>query len=100
MLKVDIDPAIASRLKKLIEDEDNDDAVIRIRETKVGGGCKSRIVLKISIDEREDPDEEVEINVDGVPIVAGKDVIDGHGEEYEFYVDEHDMPAVRPKGKS
>lgn len=99
MLKVDIDPAIASKLKKLIEEEDNEDAVIRIRETKVGG-CKSRIVLNISIDEREDPDEEVEINVDGVPIVAGKDVIDGHGEEYELYIDEHDMPAVRPKGNA
>lgn len=38
MFKVSILPEIASKLKKLIEEEDNEDAVIRIRETKVGGG--------------------------------------------------------------
>ncbi len=38
MLKVDIQPEIASKLRELIEEEDNEDAVIRIRETKVGGG--------------------------------------------------------------
>ncbi len=54
-------------------------------------------MLRISIDEREDPDEEVEVTVDGVPIVASNEVIDGHGEEYEFYIDEHDMPSVRAK---
>lgn len=38
MLKVEIQPEIASKLRELIEEEDNEDAVIRIRETKVGGG--------------------------------------------------------------
>lgn len=38
MLKVEIQPEIASKLRDLIEEEDNEDAVIRIRETKVGGG--------------------------------------------------------------
>lgn len=52
-------------------------------------------MLRISIDEREDPDEEVEIDVSGIPIVASNEVIDGHGEEYEFFIDDHNMPAVR-----
>lgn len=38
MLNVKMAPEIASKFKELIEEEDNDDAVIRIRETKVGGG--------------------------------------------------------------
>ena len=95
MLKIKMPPEIVSKFKELIEEEDNDDAVIRIREAKVGGGCKSRICLKVSIDEREDPDEEQEVVVEGIPIVVNNDVIDGYGEEYEMYVDDHNMPAVR-----
>lgn len=95
MLKIKMLPEISAKFKQLLEDEDNEDAVIRIRETKVGGGCKSRICLKVSIDEREDPDEEQEIVVDGIPFVINNEVIDGYGEEYEFFVDDHNMPAVR-----
>ena len=39
--------------------------VFRIRETKVGGGCKNRIELRISPNERKDPNKEQEIRVDG-----------------------------------
>lgn len=94
MLQITLPPDIADKFKELLAEE-GDDAVVRIRETKVGGGCKSRIVLKVSIDEREDPDEEVEITIDGVPIVANNDVIESYGEVYEFFVDDHNMPAVR-----
>lgn len=94
MLQVTLPPDIAAKFKELLADE-GEDAVVRIRETKVGGGCKSRIVLKVSVDEREDPDDEVEIVVDGVPIVASNEVIESYGEVYEFFVDDHNMPAVR-----
>lgn len=95
MLKVKMPPEIVSKFKELIKEEDNDDAVIRIRETKVGGGCKSRITLKVSIDEREDPDEEQEVVIEGIPIVVNNEVIESYGDEYELYVDDHNMPAVR-----
>lgn len=95
MLKIKMPPEIKDKFKQLIADEDNDDAVIRIREAKVGGGCKSRITLKVSIDEREDPDEEREIVVDGIPFVLNNEVIESYGEEYELYADDHNMPAVR-----
>ena len=68
MLQVTIVPEVAAKLKELLTEDE--DAVFRIRETKVGGGCKSRIELRISPDEREDPDEEQEIRVDGLPIVV------------------------------
>ena len=38
--------------------------------------------LRVSLDEREDPDEEQEIEVEGIPFVVNEDVI------------EHNMPAV------
>ncbi len=49
----------------------------------------------MSIDEREDPDDEEEVVVNGIPVVASNEVIESYGNDYEFYVDEHDMPAVR-----
>ena len=93
MLQVTIVPEVAAKLKELLAEDE--DAVFRIRETKVGGGCKSRIELRISPDEREDPDEEQEIRVDGLPIVVSNDMIDNYGERYTVFVDEHNMPGVR-----
>ena len=35
--------------------------------------------LRVSLDEREDPDEEQEIEVEGLPFVVNEDVIDSYG---------------------
>ena len=48
--------------------------------------------LRVSLDEREDPDEEQEIEVEGIPFVVNEDVIDSYGLKYT--VDEHTLPAV------
>lgn len=48
----------------------------------------------MSIDEREDPDEEREIQVDGMPFVVSNDVIDSYGLKYNIFVDEKGMPGV------
>ena len=50
--------------------------------------------LRVSLDEREDPDEEQEIEVEGIPFVVNEDVIDSYGLKYTIAVDEHNMPAV------
>ncbi len=38
MLKISIEPAIVERFNSLFEEEDNDEALFRIKEVKVGGG--------------------------------------------------------------
>ncbi len=38
MLKIHIAPEIVAHFKTLLAEEDSDEAVFRIRETKVGGG--------------------------------------------------------------
>lgn len=38
MLEIKIAPDVVARFKELLVEEDNEDAVFRIRETKVGGG--------------------------------------------------------------
>lgn len=48
----------------------------------------------MSLDEREDPDEEQEIEVEGIPFVVNEDVIDSYGLKYSIAVDERNMPAV------
>lgn len=95
MLKITLEAAVAAKFKQLLADEDSADAVFRIRETKVGGGCKSHMELRVSPDEREDPDEEKEIMVDGIPFVVSNDTIDSYGETFTIVVDEHGMPAVK-----
>lgn len=95
MLKIDVTPEISNKFKELLKEEDSDDAIFRIRETKVGGGCKSRIELRVSLDEREDPDEEKEVQIDGIPFVVSNEVIDSYGLKYSIFVDENDMPGVR-----
>jgi len=95
MLNITLSPEIVEKFKALLEEEDNDEAVFRIRETKVGGGCKSRIELRVSPDERDDPDEEQEVTVEGIPFVVSNEVIESYGEVFEIFVNEHDMPGVR-----
>lgn len=95
MLEITVPTEILNKFQTLLKEEDSDDAVIRIRETKVGGGCKSRIVLKVSIDEREDPDEEQETEVGGLPFVVNNEVIDSHGEKFEIFLNENGVPDVK-----
>lgn len=38
MLDITLAPEISTKFKELLKEEDNDEAVFRIRETKVGGG--------------------------------------------------------------
>lgn len=38
MLEITIAPEVIAKFKELLVEEDNEDAVFRIRETKVGGG--------------------------------------------------------------
>ena len=38
MLEVTLAPELVAKFKELLAEEDSEDAVFRIRETKVGGG--------------------------------------------------------------
>ena len=94
MVQINITPDISEKFKKLLAEEDNEDAVFRIRESKVGGGCKSRIELRVSLDEREDPDEECEVTIGGLPFVVSNDVIDSYGKKYSIAALECGTPGV------
>lgn len=50
--------------------------------------------LRVSLDEREDPDEEQEVQIEGLPFVVNEDVIDSYGLTYTIFVGENGVPAV------
>ena len=81
----------AERLRALLENED-EDACIRIRETKIGAACKAKIVLVLSVDEREDEDVEKEVNT--LPFVINSDLVDQYGAEFSVSLDEKQTPVV------
>ncbi|MDR2574314.1 MAG: ErpA-related iron-sulfur cluster insertion protein [Desulfovibrio sp.] len=81
----------AEKLETLLKEEGKQ-AVVRIRETKVGSACKSKIVLRLSIDEREDEDREGEAN--SLPFVISEELAEQYGENFSVSLDENKMPVV------
>ena len=54
--------------------------------------------LRVSLDERDDPDEEQETAVVGLLFVVSNDIIDSYGERYSIAVNEQGMPEVKAAG--
>ena len=54
--------------------------------------------FRVSLDERDDPDEEQETTVTGLPFVVSNDIIDSYDERYNIAVNEQGMPEVKAAG--
>ena len=92
MLEITLSQEAIAKFKALLTEEDNEDAVYRIREAKVGCACKSHMELRMGIDEREE--EEQEVNVEGIPFIISNDVIDIYGSRYSLDLDENKLPQI------
>ena len=92
MLEITLSQEAIAKFKALLTEEDNEDAVYRIREAKVGCACKSHMELRMGIDEREE--EEQEVNVEGLPFIISNDVIDIYGSRYSIDLDENKLPQI------
>ena len=92
MLEITLSQEAIAKFKALLTEEDNEDAVYRIREAKVGCACKSHMELRMGIDEREE--EEQEANVEGRPVITSNDVIDIYGSRYSIDLDENKLPQI------
>ncbi len=79
------------RLRELLEAEGSD-AVVRVREVKVGSACKAKMVLRLSIDERESDD--LEGQAGSLPFVINEDLADQYGLNFSVALDEEKMPVV------
>ena len=54
--------------------------------------------LRVSLDERDDPDEEQETAMAGLPFVVSNDIIDSYDKRYSIAVNEQGMPEVKAAG--
>lgn len=94
-MNIALNDDIKGKLRKLLANE-GDDAVVRVREAKIGSACKARTVLRLSIDERED--EDVEATIDSIPFVINEELVEQYGDDFtvEFLEDDQafDVKAV------
>jgi Fe-S cluster assembly iron-binding protein IscA len=90
-VQITITDAAAERLDALLKEEGGQ-SVVRIRETKVGSACKSKIVLRLSIDERED--EDVEGETRALPFVINGELAEQYGRNFSVSLDENQLPVV------
>jgi hypothetical protein len=92
-MQISMASEVVDKLKFLLNQE-GADAVVRVRETKIGSACKSKIVLRLSIDEREDDD--VEGQAQSLPFVINKELVEQYGENFSVVLDEHQSFDVKP----
>jgi len=94
-MNVTLENGVADLFRKLLKEE-ADDAVIRLRETKIGNACDSTIILRAGVDEREDDD--IETRVDSFTIVMSEDFADQYGQDFTIFLCERGMPTAKPVG--
>ena len=75
-MNIAMNTEIVGKLRQLLASED-DDSVVRIRETKIGSACKARTVLRLSIDMRED--EDLESEIEAIPFVMNEELAEQYG---------------------
>ena len=82
MFTVTVDDGMLARLREMLEDED-DGVRVRLREYKHGGGCHAKFILGLGMDE-PDEEEDICIDIDGVPFVAARDFLDKYGKRFSL----------------
>lgn len=82
MFTVTVDDAMLARLREMLEDED-DGVRVRLREYKHGDGCHAKFILGLGMDE-PDEEEDICIDIDGVPFVAARDFLDKYGKRFSL----------------
>lgn len=87
-MNIALNDDIKGKLSRLLANE-GDDAVVRVREAKIGSACKARTVLRLSIDEREN--EDVEATIDSIPFVINEELIEQYGDDFTVEFLEEDL---------
>ena len=92
MFKVTVDENVLARLREMLKEE-GDDFCVRLREYKLGGGCRTRIIIGLGVDEL-DEDEDEKMDVAGVPFIAESDFLLRYGREFAVSFGEEGQIAV------
>lgn len=95
MLDITLIGDSTARLYSILKEED-DNACVRIREFKVGTSCNMnlKIVLGLSIDERDEDDLEGEAAT--LPFVMNRELADQYGTRFTIFLDAYRAFDVVP----
>lgn len=80
MFSVSIPEAMLEKLRIMLEAED-EGTCVRLREYKHGSGCSSKVILGLGMDAFEE-EQDVQVDVSGVPFIADKDFLVKHGTSF------------------
>ena len=89
MFTVKINDDLLANLREMLEDED-EGTVVRVREYKLGGGCRTRIILGLAIEELDEEEDET-IEMQGVTFAAESDFLLRYGREFAVALEDGRM---------
>ena len=93
MFTVTVNEEILAKLRSMLEDED-EGTCVRLREYTLGGGCRSRIVLGLAMEEM-DGDEDESVQVEDVTFIADGDFLLRYGRKFALGFNEEKQVEVR-----
>ena len=98
MLEITLSCDATTRLYSIMKEED-DNACVRVREFKVGTANNPlKIVLSLSIDERDD--EDLEGEAETLPFIMHRELVEQYGSHLYVSLDAHRTFVVIPASRS
>ena len=93
MFTVTVDDEMLAKLRSMLEDED-EGTCVRLREYTLGGGCRSRIILGLALEEK-DEDEDEGVVVEDVTFIADSDFLLRYGRKFALVFNDEKQVEVR-----
>ena len=93
MFTVSVNEEILAKLRSMLEDED-EGTCVRLREYTLGGGCRSRIVLGLAMEEMDEDEDESTV-VEDVTFIADSDFLLRYGRKFALGFNEEKQVEVR-----
>ena len=93
MFAVTVNEELLDKFRSMLEDED-EGACIRLREYTLGGGCRSRIILGLALEEM-DEDEDESVKVEDVTFIADSDFLLRYGRKFSLGLNEEKQVEVK-----
>ena len=93
MFTVTVNEEMLAKLRSMLEDED-DGTCVRLREYTLGGGCRSRIILGLALEEK-DEDEDESVDVKDVTFIADSDFLLRYGRKFALTFNDEKQVEVK-----
>ena len=93
MFTVTVDDEMLAKLRSMLENED-EGTCVRLREYTLGGGCRSRIILGLALEEK-DEDEDEGVVVEDVTFIADSDFLLRYGRKFALAFNDEKQVEVR-----